>query len=236
MAPNAKKTVVIQMITADFAVPTGGGFLLAHGRQPLSPGIDVGATSTPPSPKATRLHLVDFPTEKLVIARPGVDLGRADLTAETAGMLVWMPLLCRGVGQPAIGTAKVFGRPYVACHPPNMRKMPTGSSRYPAPQLTAPYPDFIKFCRFSIPPSHQSRAAGELIAHKKHRDRRIRKRLNPKEHKPDSAEDQYRKASADHQQHKHGRARFRLSRFRRCFDDYTVLFYRHDDLAQIFGA
>ena len=77
--------------------------------------------SLPPFPKDGRLRLVDLPIEKIIIARPRVDLGPANLTAETARMLVWMLLPCRGVRQPAIGTAKIFGRPYVACHPAIMR-------------------------------------------------------------------------------------------------------------------
>src|SRR5205085_12012083 len=66
---------------------------------------------TPPFPKDGRIHLVDFPTEKIVIARPRVDLARANLTAETAGMLVGVLLPCRDVRQPAAGAAKIFGRP-----------------------------------------------------------------------------------------------------------------------------
>jgi len=31
-------------------------------------------------------------------------------------MLVWMLLPRRSVGQPATGTAKIFDRPYTACH------------------------------------------------------------------------------------------------------------------------
>jgi hypothetical protein len=77
---------------------------------------------TPPFPKDGRLRLIDFPIEEIIIARPRVDLGPANLTAETARMLVWMLLPCRGVRQPAIGTAKIFGRPYVACHPAIMRR------------------------------------------------------------------------------------------------------------------
>ena len=78
--------------------------------------------SPPPFPKGGRLRLIDFPIEKSVVARPRVDLDSANLTAETAGMLVWMLLPCRGVGQPAIWTAKIFGRPYVACHSAIMRR------------------------------------------------------------------------------------------------------------------
>ena len=71
----------------------------------------------PPFPKDRRLRLIDFPIEKFIIAGPRVDLGRANLTLETAKMLIWMLLPCRSVRQPAIGTGKIFGHPYVACHP-----------------------------------------------------------------------------------------------------------------------
>ena len=77
--------------------------------------------SPPPFPKDGRLRLIDFPIEKIVIAGPRVDFAPANLTAETAGMLVWMLLPCRGVREPAIGTAKIFGRPHVACHSATMR-------------------------------------------------------------------------------------------------------------------
>jgi hypothetical protein len=75
-----------------------------------------------PFPKDGRLRLIDFPIEKIIIARPRVYLGPANLTAETARMFVGMLLPCRGVRQPAIGTAKIFGRPYVACHPAIMQR------------------------------------------------------------------------------------------------------------------
>ena len=77
--------------------------------------------SPPPFPKDGRLRLIDFPIEKIVIAGPRVDFAPANLTAETAGMLVWMLLPCRGVREPAIGTAKIFGRPCTAGHPAFMR-------------------------------------------------------------------------------------------------------------------
>ena len=81
-------------------------------------GIDV----LPPSPKVRRLLLSDFPIEEFIMARPLVDLGGADLTTEAARMLVWMLLPYRGVRQPAIGTIKIFGGPYLACHPAIMRR------------------------------------------------------------------------------------------------------------------
>ena len=67
--------------------------------------------SPPPFPKTARHRLIDFPIEEIIIARPRVDLGPANLTAETTRMLVWMPLPCRDVRQPAIGIAEKFGRP-----------------------------------------------------------------------------------------------------------------------------
>jgi hypothetical protein len=76
----------------------------------------------PPFPEYGRVRLVDFPIEKIIIARPRMDFRPANLAAETARMLVWMLLLCCGVRQPAIGAAKKFGRPNVACHPAFMRR------------------------------------------------------------------------------------------------------------------
>src|SRR5712671_8205893 len=92
--------------------------------------------STPPFPKHGRPRLVDFPVEKIIIARPRVDLAPANLTAETARMLVWMLLPCRGVRQPAVGTAKIFGRPYATCHLINMRPRRPGSKPFPLLQLS----------------------------------------------------------------------------------------------------
>jgi hypothetical protein len=86
------------------------------------PALEDACWSPPPLPKDRRLRLIDFPIKKFIIARPRVDLGRTNLTAETSRMLVWMFLPCRGVRQPAIGTAKIFGRPYIACHPASMRR------------------------------------------------------------------------------------------------------------------
>ena len=76
----------------------------------------------PPFPEYGRVRLIDFPIKKIIIARPCMDFGPANLAAETARMLVGMLLLCRSVRQPAIGTAKKFGRPYFACHPAFMRR------------------------------------------------------------------------------------------------------------------
>ena len=77
--------------------------------------------SRPPFSKDRRLRLVDFPVEKIIVARPCVNFDAANLAAEAAGMLGWMLLPRRGVRQPAVGTAKKFGRPYVACHKVIMR-------------------------------------------------------------------------------------------------------------------
>jgi hypothetical protein len=83
----------------------------------------VGALSLPPpSPEGGRLRLIDFPIEKIIVARPRVDLAPANLTSEISGLLVCMLLSCRGVRHPAIGTAKIFDRPNVACHPATMRR------------------------------------------------------------------------------------------------------------------
>jgi hypothetical protein len=87
--------------------------------------------SSPPFPKAARHGLIDFPIEKIIIARPRVDLDPANLTTETARVLVWMLLPYRGVRQPAIGAGKMFGRPHVASHHAIMRTGRTGSNRFP---------------------------------------------------------------------------------------------------------
>ena len=59
---------------------------------------------------------------------------------------------------------------------------------------------------------------------------------SPKEREPDDGKYQYRNAGTDHEQRQHRRAGFRLACFVGCFDDYTVLFDRHDAVTQIFGA
>lgn len=81
-----------------------------------------GYSLPPPSPKGGRLRLINFPIEKIIIARPRVDLAPANLTSEISRLLVCMLISCRGVRHPAIGTAKIFGRPNVACHPAIMRR------------------------------------------------------------------------------------------------------------------
>jgi hypothetical protein len=40
-----------------------------------------------------------------------MDLGRANFAVEAAGMLGGIPLACRGIGKPAVGTAEIFGGP-----------------------------------------------------------------------------------------------------------------------------
>ena len=57
-----------------------------------------------------------------------MDFDSANLAAEAAGMPGWMLLARRGVGQPAIGTAKIFGGPDVACHPAIMPRTEPPSS------------------------------------------------------------------------------------------------------------
>jgi hypothetical protein len=79
--------------------------------------------SSPSFAKDGRFHLIDLPIEKVVIARPRVHPAPANVTAECAGMLVGMMLPCRGVRQPAVGAAKIFGRPYIACHTLIMRSI-----------------------------------------------------------------------------------------------------------------
>jgi hypothetical protein len=111
--------------------------------------------SRPPFPKHGRVRLIDFPIEKIIIAGPRVDLGPANLAAETARMLVWMPLPCRDVRQPAIGTVKKFGRPDIACH---ACKYPHPADRFKPfspPPLTTYYPSFIK----SVSPSQSTDGA-----------------------------------------------------------------------------
>jgi hypothetical protein len=71
-------------------------------------------------PKDGRVRLIDLPTEEIIRARPCMDLDIADLTVETAGMLVWMRFLCRNVSQPAIGAVEIFGRPNATGHTANM--------------------------------------------------------------------------------------------------------------------
>jgi hypothetical protein len=79
--------------------------------------------SCPPFPKDRRLRLVDLPVEEIIISRPRVNFYPANLAAEAAGMLARMLFPRRGVRQPAVGTAKEFGCPYVACHIAIMRRI-----------------------------------------------------------------------------------------------------------------
>jgi hypothetical protein len=85
-------------------------------------GMQARYSLSPPSPEGGRLHLIDFPIEKIIIARPRMDLAPANLTSEISGLLVSMLLPCRGVRHPAIGTAKIFDRPGIACHSAIMRR------------------------------------------------------------------------------------------------------------------
>src|ERR1700749_4476082 len=55
------------------------------------------ACSVPPFAEAGRIHFIDFHIEKLVIARPRMDIAPTNLTAETARMLVFVMLPCGGV-------------------------------------------------------------------------------------------------------------------------------------------
>jgi hypothetical protein len=77
----------------------------------------------PPFPEDGGIHLIDFPVEKVVMARPRVDLAAAHFASEVAGMLVGVMLPRRRIGQSAIGTAKIFGGPDAACHGAIMRSV-----------------------------------------------------------------------------------------------------------------
>jgi hypothetical protein len=79
--------------------------------------------SAPPFAETGRIRLVDLPIEKLVIAGPGMDLAPANLATEAAGMLVLVMFPRRGVRQPAMGAAKIFGCPNAICHPTIMRSI-----------------------------------------------------------------------------------------------------------------
>jgi hypothetical protein len=70
-------------------------------------------------------------------------------------MLVWMPLPCRDVRQSAIGTAKKFGRPYLACHACKYPHLAGRFKPFSPPPLTTYYPDFIK----SVSPSQSTEGA-----------------------------------------------------------------------------
>ena len=61
--------------------------------------------------KDGRVRFHDLPIEEIIRAGPCMDLATANLTVETARMLVWMLLLCRSVFHPAIGTVEKFGGP-----------------------------------------------------------------------------------------------------------------------------
>jgi len=56
------------------------------------------AGRSPPFPEDGRTRLIDFPVEKVVLARPGVDLAPANLASKAAGMFVGVMLPRRGIG------------------------------------------------------------------------------------------------------------------------------------------
>lgn len=96
--------------------------------QPIQPLMSAvrglrSASASPPLPEFRRLHLIDLPAEKIVIARPRMDFGGADLAAEAAGMLGGMLLPCRAVGQRATRTAEIFDREKTACHSAMMLRL-----------------------------------------------------------------------------------------------------------------
>jgi hypothetical protein len=74
-----------------------------------------------------------------------MDLGLANLAFETAGMLVWMLLFGRDVVHPATGAGEIFGRPYAAGHPANMRREQDFFQSVCLPQLTDPLPTGAEF-------------------------------------------------------------------------------------------
>ena len=74
------------------------------------------ARGRPPFSEIGRVFFVYFPIEEIIVAGPRVDFAPANFTAETAGMPGRMLLLCRGVRQRAIRTAKIFDCKKTACH------------------------------------------------------------------------------------------------------------------------
>jgi len=62
-----------------------------------------------------------------------MDFDAANLAREAADMLGRMLLPRCSVGQPAIGTAEIFGGPYAACHARNYAKQ---RPRFPARPFT----------------------------------------------------------------------------------------------------
>src|SRR5216684_8999521 len=89
-------------------------------------------------PKDRRLRLIDLPIEKVIKAGPGVDLGPANLTVETARMLVWMLFFCRRIIHPAVGAAEIFGRPYASGHPATMPRQSSIFQPFRLPQSNRP--------------------------------------------------------------------------------------------------
>lgn len=95
--------------------------------------------------------MIDLPTEEIIIAGPGVNLGLAHFTFETAGMSVRMLLPGRGIGQPAIGTVEIFRRPnVVSCHGAIMRRCEHEFQRNCSPPSMAGYFDLQKPAKYWI--------------------------------------------------------------------------------------
>lgn len=101
--------------------------------------LSLRCSLAPPSAKARGLRLVDFPIEKIIVAGPRVDLAPANLASEISRLLVCMLLPCRGVRHPAIGTAEIFDRPDVACHPAIMRRTEPAFQRRTQPRSMTSY-------------------------------------------------------------------------------------------------
>ena len=93
------------------------------------------------SPKSgSRRHVSGLPTEEIIDAGPGVDLGLANLAAETAGTGFRVLLFGRGVIDPAIGAGVKFGGPDAVCHAANMRRAPPIFQHRTLPPLMTHYP------------------------------------------------------------------------------------------------
>jgi hypothetical protein len=92
------------------------------------------------SKSGRRPQIGGLPTEEIIDAGPGVDLGLAHLAAETAGTRFRVLLFCRGVIDPAIGAGEMFNRPYAAGHPANMRRASPVFQHRTLPPLMTHYP------------------------------------------------------------------------------------------------
>jgi hypothetical protein len=88
----------------------------------------------------SRPHVSGLPIEEIIKAGPCVDLGLANLAFETAGTPLRVLLFCRRVIEPAIGAGEMFGRPYAAGHPINMRGASPIFQYRTLPQLMTHYP------------------------------------------------------------------------------------------------